>query len=221
MKLFGRSQAAAPGKYDLEWGHSVSPDGRRKAFRARCGRDFFVVVDGVPGKAYEDSGVNPPVFSPDSSRIAFSMKRHGRQFIVLDGKEGPMLDEIVDGPARLPAGAGTAGLRGQSGIVFSPDSRHLAYAGWIGKDAVVVVDGTIGEPYDQIGMIGIFFSADSRHVAYAAGKGSQWFVVIDGKSDYAYEGIGQDGLSFVVDDTAVSFKALLNGEWRTVKQPFR
>lgn len=218
MPLLRRSQAPRRDEYDAVWGHSVSPDGKRTAFRARRGRDLFVVVDGVPGKAYEDAGVNPPVFSPDSRRIAFSMKRRGKQFIVLDGKEGPILDEIVDGPA-LKRDGSTALLREQNGIVFSPDSTRLAYAGWVGADAVVVVDGTIGEGYDQIGMIGIFFSPDSRHVAYAASKGSQWFVVVDGKRGYAYEGIGQEGLSFVANGTAVRYRALLNGVWRTVDQP--
>ena len=217
--LFAR-KPSRPADFDRTWGEVTSPDGRHTAFRAQRGRQFFVVVDQVCGKAYENSGVNPPVFSPDSQRIAFSMKQNGKQFIILDNKEGPKLDEIVDGPGMVQSGT-TPQIREQKGIVFSPDSQRLAYAGWVGKSAVLVVDGQISQPYDQIGMVGLFFSPDSQHLAYAAKKGKNWCVVVDSKQGYDYEAVGNTGLTFSDENTVVTFRASLNGAWRTVKQPVR
>jgi hypothetical protein len=216
--LFAR-KLSTPADFQRVWGQVKSPDGQRTAFRGQRGKQYFVVVDGVCGKGYEDSGVNPPVFSPDSQHIAYSMKQHRKQFIVLDGKEGLMLDEIVDGPAFVQKGD-TPLMTAQQGIVFSPDSRRLAYAGWIGDGAVVVVDNRISVPCRQIGMIGLYFSPDSQHLAYAALKGDSWYVVVDGKTGFEYQGIGQTGLTFEADGKTVSFRGLLNDTWRTVKQPF-
>jgi hypothetical protein len=51
-------------------------------------------VDGKEEKQY-DVIVNPPIFSPDSKRVAYSATAGNKSFVVVDGKEGRGYDGIV------------------------------------------------------------------------------------------------------------------------------
>ena len=79
----------------------------------------------------------------------------------MDGKEGKQYDVI---------GAGS--------LIFSPDSKRLAYVAAAGKKQFVVVDGKQGKQYDEIGRI-IFDSPDSLHYIarkYLKGSGIYYLV---------------------------------------------
>jgi dipeptidyl aminopeptidase/acylaminoacyl peptidase len=83
------------GKYGIWGGHLVfSPDGRRFAYAAR----HFVVVDGLPGKEYRD--VEEVLFTPDSKHVVSKVwkeepRRNPTQFIVVDGSESRLYDDIL------------------------------------------------------------------------------------------------------------------------------
>jgi len=65
------------------------------------------------------------------------------------------------------------------GLLYSPDSKRLAYAAVRGEQIIVVCDGALGPTYSNVVDIG--FSADSKHVAYRAVTGQQPVVVVDSK----------------------------------------
>jgi hypothetical protein len=129
-----------------------SPDGRRLAYTARRGKQSFVVVDGVPGPAYDEVGV--PVFSSDG-RLAYAARRADAAFLLIEPEPRESTPYVRVGNP-----------------VFSPDGRRLAYWVYDGKQEHVVLDGVAGKPYDGIGKI--VFGPDSRHLAYEASIGNKW-----------------------------------------------
>ena len=86
-----------------------------------------------------------------------------RQFVVVDGEEGEPCDGI-----------------GVGSLVFSPDSRRVAYVGNRGNRMFVVIDGRRGKEYDGIVCNTLVFSPDSKHLAYIAQSNRKQFVVVDG-----------------------------------------
>jgi Tol biopolymer transport system component len=75
-------------------------------------------------------------------------------------------------------------------LIFSPDSKLVAYAAGIGNKQFVIVDGKEGARYDGIMSGSLIFSPDSKHVAYAAEAGNKRFVIVDGKEGTRYDAIG-------------------------------
>jgi hypothetical protein len=95
-----------------------------------------------------------------------------------------------------------------STIVFSPDSKHVAYiAQSAGKKFVVVMDGREEKPYDNIGNGSLLFSPDSTHLAYGAQSGDKRFVVLDGKELKRYVGVGSRTLIFSPDSKNFAYIA--------------
>jgi len=111
---------------------------------------------------------------------------------VTDGTDGPEHDRI-----------------GQGSVVFSPDSKRLAYIARRGRDPFVqfvVVDGVPGKPYDGIVGSGLAFSPDSKHVVYGTGRGGKGFVVVDGHECREYDGFLRG--AYFVFDSPTSFHTL-------------
>jgi hypothetical protein len=236
-----------------------SPDSTRLAFAAMWASDSFkpekVQKRGERGKhivqlptrerrsgmvVHEKSGksntlglslgwMGAPVFSPDSRRLAYTrsyvipadrakpttewMRRRSR--VVVDGreeKEYPSVDQLV----------------------FSPDSKHLAYRANedlfpLQTDYVVVKDGVEGKHYP--GLEFLQFSPDSKHLTYVASSrqmavgtgqfvfsGSDAFIVQDGQEGKHYERI--DSLVYSPDSRHLVYRAVdLNSgvyQWRIV-----
>jgi Tol biopolymer transport system component len=161
---------------------------------AVCRMKCLVVVDGVEGKGYDGIIWDPPVFSPDSRRVAYTVAHVAQpgdsqpspepmtQWVVVDGVEGKEYGAI-----------------GRESLVFSPDSRRVAYVAGRGGKQLVVVDGVEGDEYGAIqarpvwptpGVLGgsLVFSPDSRHVAYLANRGDKQLVVVDGVEGKEYQG---------------------------------
>lgn len=169
-----------------------SPDGNRLAYwawtlppsepDAPYKRDYVrIVVNGVPGKAYDytdadtphDSSHPPgtPIFSPDSKHLAYRALREAQWMVVRDGKEGPLFKEKQED---LYENNGADVI---DDILFSPDSQHLAYRARRNGKWRVVVDGKEGKAYDWISDNDLHFSADSKRVAYGAERGGKYFIV--------------------------------------------
>jgi hypothetical protein len=103
-------------------------------------------------------------------------------------------------------------------IVFSPDSRHLAYCA---NDSVdhwfTVLDGVRGTVYDDARRL--VFSPDSRHSAFAAGRGYLALVVVDGRPGPDYDRLlGGPGFR---DDGALEWLAVRNDSLLRVRLPPR
>ncbi|MBM3330460.1 hypothetical protein FJY68_01255 [candidate division WOR-3 bacterium] len=144
-----------------------SPDSRSLAYRARQGDKVFTVRDGVPGPAYD--GVEPAVFSPDSRRMAVLAWQNDRTRVIDDSLPGAEYYDIRD-----------------ESVIFSPDSRHLAYCA---NDSVdrwfAVLDGKPGTVYNDAARP--VFSPDSRRFAFRAGRGYRALVVVDGLPGAEYD----------------------------------
>lgn len=68
---------------------------------------------------------------------------------------------------------------GVESLTLSPDGRRIAFVIPENGRLRMVVDGTMGMPFDQIGTP--VFTPDSRHLAYKAKSGELWRLVVDGK----------------------------------------
>jgi hypothetical protein len=147
-----------------------------------------------------------PVFSPDSRRLAYVAYRTVSQQIfqylppfripvkhslVIDGSEGEPFDRIVHGS-----------------VVFSPDSRRVAYAAERQGKFLIVVDGEEGQPFEDI--YNPVFSPDDRRVAYVGGKVGSRSAVVDGEIVSAkYPDVGGGtGVVFSPDSQRLAYAAL-------------
>ncbi len=165
-----------------------SPEQNRLAYIANEGDNMFVVIDNHEHDRYKQVGTL--TFSPDGSRVAYRAEdAKGSQFVVINGKEGPKFD---------------VGITNDIGIVFSPDSKHVAYVGINDKDSVIFVkDNKKIDSFKQIKQVK--FSPDSNHLAYSAMKDDGWVVVLDNKSGQTY--IMVDNLMFSPDSTQLVYMA--------------
>jgi WD40-like Beta Propeller Repeat len=162
------------------------------------------------------------VASPDCRRVAYAVRRGCRWFVVVDGKPGPEFDLPI--PFDLPMPFSDMPVQKQEAIlgvldsdfgaqqefitktlgrvVFSPDSRRLAYVGYrtvsqeifrhlppfrVPVKHSLVLDGSEGEPFDRIVLGSVVFSPDSRRVAFAAERQGKFVVVVDGSEGPWFE----------------------------------
>jgi hypothetical protein len=82
------------------------------------------------------------------------------------------------------------------GVLFSPDSRRLAYlASRQLIEKMVVLDGK-PEGVEMAFMVGgMVFSDDSKRLAYGGRRGEKFFLVVDGKKGADYDALGYFGFS--------------------------
>ncbi len=134
---------------------------------------FALVVDSVMGPRYSqvdtmwhDGGRRPYItFSPDGKRFAYLATRSDGKFVVnVDGIEGAPFDSV--------------GCCLSGDVLFSPDSRHVAYIVKRAGKAIVIRDGVSGRAYDAVTQL--FYSANSRQLIYTARRNGREYVVIDG-----------------------------------------
>lgn len=137
------------------------------------------------------------ISSPNSRRMAFAVSRG------IDGRDGWAV--FVDDKEEQT-------FRSINKIVFSPDSKRVAYEA-CGLRWTVVVDGKkIGE-YPWV--TSLIFSPDSKRVAYLAGKRKPFRVklsaVVDGEGGPYYDNI--DSLMFSPDSKQLVYRAKKGGKW--------
>lgn len=115
-----------------------------------------------------------------------------KQRVVVDGKLAmESFDSVMD-----------------STLLFSPDSKHFAYAAKAGDRWQLVVDDKADPAYDGVGAP--VFSRDSQHVIYSARQGGRNFIVVDGKPQQNFDGIGETAVSS--DGKRLAYIAMQGGK---------
>jgi hypothetical protein len=165
-------------------------------------------------------GASPEGIRPD---FAHAVQRGKKWVVVINGVEGKEYDEIARGPLVLHSQRfGTSfvlpGESAESGLVFSPDGKRVAYAARNGTRWVVVVDGVEGKEMDAFSRYGSIgkeeilpvFSPDSKRVAHVAKRAGKCVVVVDGEEGKEYEGARAP--VFSPDSKRVAYWACLGGK---------
>ncbi len=168
----GLTACKGSGGCHLAWGMWFEPD-----------KKYRVSYDGRLLEPAVDKLIPPGiVISPDGLRVAYavSMGTFNRLF----DRDGKTLGEIAPLGARTfvvvdeKAGPEVSAL-GEK-LVFSPDSKHLAYRALVNDGEAMIIDGHVERAFDQVGDTPVF-SADGKHCAYAARDGQDWYMVLDGQ----------------------------------------
>jgi len=197
----------------------VSPDNRRIVYREfESPSGGRVVANGEPGKRYDSFSAIDPIFSPNGKRLAYiAGTKEKKMFIVLDGNEGiggytginlvfspdssqytntawdneAMKEVVFLNGEKIGEYRGIVKRGGSdSGLVFSPDSKRLAYLAFTGDGKFfAVVNGKEGKYYDAtidgkhygpiIEAQKVAFSNDSRHIVYTVKRGNAGVIVRD------------------------------------------
>jgi hypothetical protein len=162
-----------------------SPDSQHLAFGAKRGNKWFAVKDGIEEIPHNGFVAGSMTFSPDS-KLAYGYfegqligrLQIGGKTIVMD--DGNKIAEYDKG-------------RGESlvekSVLYSPDSKTLAYGAVRNGKHFVVIDGKEEKPHDKISEK-ICFSPDSKRYGYATIDNGIWSMILDGKKDKEYQGIG-------------------------------
>jgi len=198
--------------YDDIFGPTFSPDSKRVAYGARQGKQWLVVADGRAGAAYDE------LFdfwrgTPNSVQQADLIEA---QWLNMDGQSQVPYAVLstqdvgfLESQSRLKSG-----VRYQyaTRLVFSSDSKHLAYAAKRGGKWVVVLDGQEGAEYHDIGVGSPAFSPDGKRIAYSAKTDAKahWVVVVDGQAGPEFEAIFNP--SFSPDGKHLAYAAV-QGKW--------
>jgi len=199
------------GRHPKIWPESLcfSPDSERTAYAYKRDGRWHMVVDGQAGPGYEIVRKGPSIFSPDSKRHAYCGRKGGQWVCVVDGKEQKPYEDVRS-------------------VVFSPDSRRVAYYALTGrsgraKQYVVVVDGAERPAANGISG-GFVFSPDGKRLAYALFRDHSNLslvraaVVLDGEQgrwfDYVnYLRFSPDGRRFAyMARVGTTYSIVLDGE---------
>jgi len=187
-----------------------SPDSQRLLYGVmKADKTCYIVVDDQKGPVYESIGVGglPPgvaveptvcaLFSPDSKRVAYLARKDGRFLIVVDGVEGKVrFDGVigafgVDRTGNIKSQAERGGPLQRGGLIFSPDSRRVAFVADTGDPdkQFVIVDDQKQQEYP--GVTRPSFSPDGKHRAYAAFTKDRagMLVIVDGVERERYDAV--------------------------------
>ncbi len=158
--------------------------------------------------------------SPDNRRFAYVVqkgrvdpktRRPGpaakekkmKLFVVLDGKPQEKTYEDI-GPDFL----------------FSPDSKHFAYAARQGKEVFLVVNGVELTKYDDVLRHSVAFSPDSRRLAYLAVKEKKCYAVVQPAGGQAgaeeqgpYDDLAAETTVFSPDSKHLAWAARVGEKW--------
>jgi WD40 repeat protein len=197
--------------------YSLSSDGRHVAYIADFGKSKVnLVVDGRQDVIPDGAVLGTTAVSSDGKHVAY-IRRSGA--VVADGQ----VDAEYKGSFQT--------LIGVTGLTYSPDSMHLAYAAYGpggSKSWAVVVDGkpiarsmlsdsSLGGAADRISSV--IFSPDSKHTAYIYSRDS-WRqilnkeVIVDGRADPKCDEIRN--LQFSADSQHVAYEAKRDKQWFVV-----
>jgi len=170
-----------------------SPDSKHWAVLVEQGYANFLVFDGKRGPTYNSTDadtLSPPMvkFSPDGRRVAYvvggSSSIWRPQRVVVESVEG------IENKDKAEVHVGKVYDGGVGGLIFSPDSRRLAYVASRAAKSLVVTGSIEGPGYYSVELGGLF-SPDGRRTAYKVGSYDEktswrYAAVIDGTLSKPY-----------------------------------
>lgn len=154
---------------------AVSPDGTRLAVQVQGTSDHLYLYDLTRGGAATRltfQGDNAaPVWSPDSTRLAFAGNLNGQQAIYAIAADGAGTPELLFAPAHLSGGAAGSS---PSPCGFTRDGRHLLFTLTRPQGGVEIWMVTVGDPASARPIVqtsrnawAATASPDGRYVAFA------------------------------------------------------
>lgn len=136
----------------------VSPDGNHWAAVVQKDGKHCVMLNGGMGRSYDR--VAALRFSPDAMKVAY-IAQEGDGFFVCVNQDRHRSFSLIDP---------------EQGLVFSSDSKQLAYVARVDKNAwCVVKNGEPGPIWEEVKLLA--FSPDGSRLAYTARQNDQWHVV--------------------------------------------
>jgi Tol biopolymer transport system component len=138
---------------------------------------------------------------PTFKRLAYVVKRNGKELAVVDNVEGKEYDKVAE----------------KNEMYFSPDGKRLAFVARHQNKKLVVVDGAEEKEYDEIhDLFNPVFSPDSTKLAYIAStfdpikqRLGLWyikdFVVVNGVEGQPYQMV--EGILFSPDSKKLAYYA--------------
>jgi WD40 repeat protein len=144
-------------------GIAFSDDGKSVGYAATKEGGVRVVVNGKELGPFKAHGAGVPLWNADGSRYAFyaSADEEGKTCIVTSAGKGRTFDEV-------------------KGLAFSPCGRWLVYAARRGTTWCVVINGSEGQPHDDVLAElggGIVFDSPT-HVRYVV-KDMSTYAIVD------------------------------------------
>ncbi len=152
--------------------------------------------------------------SADGRRFAYARKENKGWVVEVDGKIEGTFKAVgeVHGPVAIYAQVGLLDFVGVKPMIFSADSRHLAYSAREADSWYMVKDGEKGKPYKSVGSP--VLSADGQRLAYPAQVPGGWCMVVDGNLGKAFEKLGPP--AFSPDGRRLAYAARSDGKERMV-----
>jgi len=202
---------------------AFSQDGKRLVYFARDGKDWFAVLDGIPGKRFVRTG-SLTGFSADGSifcyrgqdkdsmfYVAVNDTTYGPYWRLLSVKCSPVGSELAWSASGDSTYADTLFINGQSrathdriwDITYSNDGTQMAYVAMDKDSFSLVVGDKISAKYRDVTCF--HFSPDGKHFAYAAHlwpDGSKTTVMMDSLPLYTYRSV--IGITFSPDGSRLA-----------------
>ena len=152
--------------------------------------------------------------SADGRRFAYARKESKGWVVEVDGKiEGTFKAVgIVHGPVGIYAQVGFLDLVGIKPMIFSADSRHLAYSAKEEDSWFMVKDGEKSKPFRSVGSP--VMSRDGQRLAHTAQVTGGWCMVVDGVPGKVFDKLGPP--AFSPDGRRFAYAARLNDKERIV-----
>jgi len=194
---------------------TFSPDSRRFVYAGWRAKQHLLVEEGKAGKGYEHMA--SLFFSPDSRTLVFAARLDDAHWcVVTNGRESRPFDfrgEVENSLTRM---------HWPDMFVFSPDAKHVAYAGTREGGQFLVLDG-VEQPLGFAQVAHVSFSPDGKRLAYWGRRGrthrpgtlgsqmqsydGRWSVVLDGKEGEAHDAPVEGAIVFSPDSARVCYLA--------------
>lgn len=152
--------------------------------------------------------------SADGRHFAYARKESKGWVVEVDGKVEGTFKAVgqVAGPVGIYAQVGLLDFVGIKPMIFSADSRHLAYSAREGDSWFMVKDGQKGKPFKSVASP--VMTKDGQRLAHGAAVPGGWCMVVDGNQGPVFEKLGPP--AFSPDGRRIAYAARSTGKERMV-----